>query len=161
MWTLSEAWNSVLWPGYGRARGRERCRRIQVRRDFRGSRSVEDVMYQHWCKIFLVERTWCWRCCRLLMSACKISRILALKCIIPDLWQALVTNLLFGNLASSCIFLSGLVSKSPLCLIILAVVSSQTSILAEIMIGDHGSNWCNYIFQSSHYQLHLSHHTIL
>lgn len=73
------------------------------------------------------------------------------------------TNLLFGrqtmaNLASSWIFLSGLVSKSPFCLIILAVVSSQTSILVEIMIGDHGSNWCNYIFQSSHYQLHLSSH---
>ena len=73
------------------------------------------------------------------------------------------TNLLFGrqtmaNLASSWIFLSGLVSKSPFCLIILAAVSSQTSILVEIMIGDHGSNWCNYIFQSSHYQLHLSSH---
>lgn len=63
-----------------------------------------------------------------------------------------------ANLASSWIFLSGLVSKSPLCLIILAAVSSQTSILVEIMIGDHGSNWCNYIFQSSPYQLHLSSH---
>ena len=63
-----------------------------------------------------------------------------------------------ANLASSWIFLSGLVSKSPFCLIIFAVVSSQTSILVEIMIGDHGSNWCNYIFQSSHYQLHLSSH---
>ncbi len=54
-------------------------------------------MYQHRFEFLLVARTWCWRCWGLLMFADKISRILVLKCIIPDLRQAVVMNL-FGRL---------------------------------------------------------------